>query len=107
MPLSSTRLVYNYTGSTLCKPCPLSTFALCTRTLPIAVMQMDVDKEQLTYGDQQGIKKEEREKVSKSKTPKGPVGPMFTLKKWNAVAMWQWDVECDTCAICRVQVMGK
>jgi RING-box protein 2 len=32
-------------------------------------------------------------------------GRMFTLKKWNAVAMWSWDVECDTCAICRVQVM--
>ena len=31
---------------------------------------------------------------------------MFTLKKWNLVAMWSWDVECDTCAICRVQVMG-
>ena len=30
-------------------------------------------------------------------------GSMFTLKKWNAVAMWSWDVECDTCAICRVQ----
>ncbi|XP_072428056.1 RING-box protein 2 isoform X2 [Chiloscyllium punctatum] len=29
---------------------------------------------------------------------------MFTLKKWNAVAMWSWDVECDTCAICRVQM---
>lgn len=32
---------------------------------------------------------------------------MFTLKKWNAVAMWSWDVECEVCAICRVQVMGK
>lgn len=32
---------------------------------------------------------------------------MFTLKKWNSVAMWSWDVECDTCAICRVQVMGE
>lgn len=32
---------------------------------------------------------------------------LFILKKWNAVAMWSWDVECDTCAICRVQVMGK
>ena len=32
------------------------------------------------------------------------VEKMFTLKKWNAVAMWSWDVECDTCAICRVQV---
>jgi len=32
-------------------------------------------------------------------------GKMFSLKKWNAAAMWSWDVECDTCAICRVQVM--
>ena len=32
---------------------------------------------------------------------------MFSLKKWNAVAMWSWDVECDTCAICWVQVMGE
>lgn len=32
-------------------------------------------------------------------------GKMFTLKKWNAVAMWSWDVECEVCAICRVQVM--
>jgi len=31
---------------------------------------------------------------------------MFTLKKLNVVAMWSWDVECDTCAICRVHVMG-
>ncbi len=49
-------------------------------------------------------KKDERGKASKSKPPSGP---LFTLKKWNAVAMWQWDVECDTCAICRVQVMGE
>lgn len=32
-------------------------------------------------------------------------GQLFTLKKWNAVAMWSWDVESDTCAICRIQVM--
>ena len=32
-------------------------------------------------------------------------GKMFALKKWNGVSMWSWDVECDTCAICRVQVM--
>ena len=68
---------------------------------------MEVDEDQNTSRDHQGAKKEEKEKVSKSKTPKAPTGPMFTLKKWNAVAMWQWDVECDTCAICRVQVMGE
>lgn len=37
---------------------------------------------------------------------RSPGEKMFALKKWNAVAMWSWDVECDTCAICRVQVMG-
>ena len=31
---------------------------------------------------------------------------LFTLKKWNPVALWTWDVECDTCAICRVNLMG-
>ena len=47
-----------------------------------------------------------KDKGSKTKS-KGQSGPLFSLKKWNAVAMWQWDVECDTCAICRVQVMGE
>ena len=49
------------------------------------------------------VKKDQRAKPK----VKAPSGPLFSLKKWNAVAMWQWDVECDTCAICRVQVMGK
>ncbi|KAH0624039.1 hypothetical protein JD844_007343 [Phrynosoma platyrhinos] len=42
---------------------------------------------------------------SSSGSKAGGVEKMFSLKKWNAVAMWSWDVECDTCAICRVQVM--
>ena len=33
--------------------------------------------------------------------------PLFSVKKWNAVAMWSWDVECDTCAICKVHIMGE
>ena len=49
----------------------------------------DVTMEESTPSKDQGVQK------------------MFTLKKWNAVAMWSWDVECDTCAICRVQVMGE
>ena len=70
-------------------------------------MQMEVGEGYPSAGDRQGTKKEEKDKGGKSKNPKTPTGPMFTLKKWNAVAMWQWDVECDTCAICRVQVMGE
>lgn len=30
----------------------------------------------------------------------------FSLKKWNLVAMWSWDVECEVCAICRTALMG-
>ncbi|CAD7078269.1 unnamed protein product [Hermetia illucens] len=41
----------------------------------------------------------------KYESDSGKPEKMFTLKKWNAVAMWSWDVECDICAICRVQVM--
>ena len=51
--------------------------------------EQDVTMEESTPCKEQGVQK------------------MFTLKKWNAVAMWSWDVECDTCAICRVQVMGQ
>ena len=46
-------------------------------------------------------------KAKNSDEPKRSNEKLFTLKKWNAVAMWSWDVECDTCAICRVQVMGE
>lgn len=61
----------------------------------------DIGDEETTIVDQK-----ETAKPTKSKG-RGHTGPPFVLKKWNAVAMWQWDVECDTCAICRVQVMGK
>ncbi len=30
----------------------------------------------------------------------------FSLKRWNLVAMWSWDVECEVCAICRTPIMG-
>jgi len=29
----------------------------------------------------------------------------ITLKKWNAVALWSWEVEVDTCAICHNLLM--
>lgn len=46
------------------------------------------------------------EKLENDMDAKSPAsGKLFTLKKWNAVAMWSWDVDCDTCAICRVHVM--
>lgn len=29
----------------------------------------------------------------------------FTIKKWNAVALWAWDIVVDNCAICRNHIM--
>lgn len=48
---------------------------------------------------------DEDDVLDTSEVPKAD--KMFVLKRWNAVAMWSWDVECDVCAICRIQVMGK
>ncbi|KAK1302117.1 RING-box protein 1a [Acorus calamus] len=35
-----------------------------------------------------------------SKKPK-----RFEIKKWNAVALWAWDIVVDNCAICRNHIM--
>ena len=29
----------------------------------------------------------------------------FKIKEWNAVVMWSWDTDIDTCAICRSKLM--
>jgi E3 ubiquitin-protein ligase RBX1 len=29
----------------------------------------------------------------------------FEIKKWNAVALWAWDIQVDNCAICRNHIM--
>ncbi|KAI0250029.1 hypothetical protein BJV78DRAFT_616403 [Lactifluus subvellereus] len=30
----------------------------------------------------------------------------FEVKKWNAVALWAWDIVVDNCAICRNHIMN-
>ncbi|XP_015917383.1 RING-box protein 2 [Parasteatoda tepidariorum] len=60
---------------------------------------MSKDNDDAVLGDDEDVN--DREFENNGHKPE----KMFTLKKWNAVAMWSWDVECDTCAICRVQVM--
>ncbi|KIR25435.1 RING-box protein 1b [Cryptococcus deuterogattii 99/473] len=31
--------------------------------------------------------------------------PRFEVKKWNAVALWAWDIAVDNCAICKSHIM--
>ena len=34
-------------------------------------------------------------------------GTQFTIKKFNLHAMWSWDVQCDTCGICKNSIQGE
>eukprot|EP00055_Hartaetosiga_balthica_P004619 m.12410 g.12410 ORF g.12410 m.12410 type:complete len:130 (-) comp3995_c0_seq2:1878-2267(-) len=34
-------------------------------------------------------------------------GPRFEVKKWNAVALWAWDIPVENCAICRNHIMDN
>ena len=39
-------------------------------------------------------------------TSEAPAKVSFTIKKWNAVAFWSWDIYTDTYAICRNTLNG-
>uniref|UniRef100_A0A3B4AZD1 Zinc finger RING-H2-type domain-containing protein n=1 Tax=Periophthalmus magnuspinnatus TaxID=409849 RepID=A0A3B4AZD1_9GOBI len=40
-----------------------------------------------------------------SGTNSGSSKKRFEVKKWNAVALWAWDIVVDNCAICRNHIM--
>ncbi|GMI30557.1 hypothetical protein TrCOL_g2211 [Triparma columacea] len=44
---------------------------------------------------------EESKSSAPAASPACPPCPTFEIRKWNAVAMWSWDICADTCAICR------
>ena len=52
-------------------------------------MDVDSDNEMPTAGPSMGAKEKKR----------------FEVKKWNAVALWAWDIVVDNCAICRNHIM--
>lgn len=33
--------------------------------------------------------------------------PQFTISKWNGVALWSWQMDQDTCAICKSSLVDK
>jgi len=35
----------------------------------------------------------------------GDAKARFEIKRWNAVALWAWDIQVDNCAICRNHIM--
>ncbi|THX64730.1 hypothetical protein D6D11_00973 [Aureobasidium pullulans] len=44
-------------------------------------------------------------KTSKVDTAADSGKKRFEVKKWNAVALWAWDIVVDNCAICRNHIM--
>ncbi|KNZ46238.1 RING-box protein 1 [Puccinia sorghi] len=52
---------------------------------------MDVDTNSAPKADQEAAASSEQKR--------------FVVKKWNAVALWAWDIVVDNCAICRNHIM--
>merc|ERR1711916_71008 len=48
--------------------------------------------------------KEKEEAAAEAQDDK-KVKKKFEVKKWNAVALWAWDIVVDNCAICRNHIM--
>mmetsp|Transcript_5460 Transcript_5460/g.8058 ORF Transcript_5460/g.8058 Transcript_5460/m.8058 type:complete len:142 (-) Transcript_5460:122-547(-) len=65
--------------------------------------KVSVDKEDLEEigGDADAGEQDAVMEEADSSNKKVSSAPRFEIKKWNAVAMWSWDICADTCAICR------
>lgn len=50
-------------------------------------------------------KQNDNNNSSASKPEKKKKKQKFEILKWNAVALWAWDIEVDNCAICRNHIM--
>ncbi|KAL7559026.1 hypothetical protein ACA910_016369 [Epithemia clementina (nom. ined.)] len=57
--------------------------------------------EDVTMEESPPAEEEEEAKKEAPSSKKSLPAPRFEIKKWNAVAMWSWDICADTCAICR------
>ncbi|KAG2224142.1 hypothetical protein INT45_000157 [Circinella minor] len=66
---------------------------------------MDIDEVPST-NQQAGEATEQKEVVKgKGKAKDSIDKKRFEVKKWNAVALWAWDIVVDNCAICRNHIM--
>eukprot|EP01122_Echinamoeba_exundans_P007674 TRINITY_DN240_c0_g1_i2.p3 TRINITY_DN240_c0_g1~~TRINITY_DN240_c0_g1_i2.p3 ORF type:complete len:120 (-),score=22.94 TRINITY_DN240_c0_g1_i2:345-659(-) len=48
---------------------------------------------------------DDKQEVEEKETKGGKSGKKLEVKKWNAVALWAWDIVVDNCAICRNHIM--
>ena len=62
------------------------------------------DKEQANATSKEGSTPSSSNSTGSS-TKKASGKKRFEVKKWNAVALWAWDIVVDYCAICRNHIM--
>ncbi|XP_077519142.1 regulator of cullins 1a isoform X1 [Amblyomma americanum] len=65
------------------------------RPRPCNKMAMEVDED---------LDVDQSEQPSSTSSARGDK-KRFEVKKWNAVALWAWDIVVDNCAICRNHIM--
>ncbi|KAL1922511.1 uncharacterized protein VTP21DRAFT_10050 [Calcarisporiella thermophila] len=63
---------------------------------------MDIDDPKMTAED---ISTSDKQSKIKGKGKDLSGKKRFEVKKWNAVALWAWDIVVDNCAICRNHIM--
>ena len=56
---------------------------------------------------QQKAKSSGKSKTKQTSNSSETTKQRFTVKKWSAVALWAWDVQVDTCAICKNHIMDQ
>ncbi|XP_057978764.1 RING-box protein 1a-like isoform X2 [Malania oleifera] len=64
---------------------------------------MDTDVTMVAAGEGSSSAGPSSAVVASSSSTKKP--KRFEIKKWNAVALWAWDIVVDNCAICRNHIM--
>ncbi|KAI9274272.1 RING-box protein 1-like protein [Phascolomyces articulosus] len=70
-------------------------------------MSTPMDIDEVPPANQQASEPTEQKEVvkGKGKAKESIDKKRFEVKKWNAVALWAWDIVVDNCAICRNHIM--
>ncbi|KAJ8535812.1 hypothetical protein K7X08_034213 [Anisodus acutangulus] len=63
---------------------------------------MDTDVEMVPASEESNVAVPSSTSAPSSSTKKPK---RLEIKKWNAVALWAWDIVVDNCAICRNHIM--
>ncbi|RLM93728.1 RING-box protein 1-like [Panicum miliaceum] len=101
-PLASERNCANQTNTLQLLPCPQSNRRL-PRPSTMSAMETDINAPPPPPAPTPAGEGSSAAGPSSSSSRKP--NKRFEIKKWNAVALWAWDIVVDNCAICRNHIM--